>query len=73
MACWRTFLQGNDTVPGPIDNKALKHRIEKRRAHMDYPESDEELGFKDKEDFYILSVGFFRFFYDTFGCNQIIH
>jgi len=27
---------------------------------------------KDKEQFYILSVGFFKFFYDTYGCNQII-
>ena len=70
MAQWRRFLQGDESYPPrEIDNKNLKAKIERRRAHRGNPASDEDLGLQDKKDFYTLSVNFFRFFYDTYGCN----
>ena len=73
MSQWRRFVQGDlGYPPREIDNLALKGKIERRRAAQGYPASDEDLGLQDKKDFYTLSVNFFRFFYDTYGCNQII-
>ena len=73
MAQWRRFLQGDLSYPPrEIDNIALKAKIERRREHRGNPASDEDLGLQDKKDFYTLSVNFFRFFYDTYGCNQIV-
>ena len=70
MAQWRRFLQGDLSYPPrEIDNIALKAKIERRRSHRGNPASDEDLGLQDKKDFYTLSVNFFRFFYDTYGCN----
>ena len=39
---------------------------------MGQPKYDEKLGLYDRADFYILSVKFFKFFYDLYGCNQLI-
>lgn len=73
MAQWRRFLQGDiGYPPREIDNLSLKSKIERRRASRGNPVSDEDLGLHDKKDFYTLSVNFFRFFYDTYGCNQIV-
>ena len=33
---------------------------------------DDGIGLQDRTDFYILSVHFFKFFYDIYGCNQLI-
>ena len=55
-----------------IDNKLLKQKIKTARNNLNYPDDETDLGLADKEDFYILSVEFFKFFYDTYGCNTII-
>ena len=39
---------------------------------MNDPENEDDLGLKDKVDYYILSVNFFKFYYDTFGCDNLI-
>lgn len=58
--------------PGPIDNLKLKNKILKNRERANFPETDDGIGITDRSDFYSLSVQFFKFFYDTFGCNQIM-
>jgi len=40
---------------------------------MGNPEYDSDLQLQDRGDFYILSVKFFKFFYDVYGCNQIVN
>ena len=72
MSVWRQFVNGKGDTPGQIDNKHLKQKILNSRKKMNFPEDENDLGLHDKEDFYILSVQFFKFFYDTYGCNQII-
>ena len=72
MSVWRSFVNGKGPVPGMIDNKLLKQKIKTARNNLNYPDDETDLGLADKEDFYILSVEFFKFFYDTYGCNQII-
>jgi hypothetical protein len=72
MSVWRHFVNGKGPVPGEIDNYALKKKIQEARTYNKFPEDEQELGLHDKQDFYILSVEFFRFFYNTYGCNQII-
>lgn len=72
MAAWRDFIQGKGREPGQIDNLQLRSKIVQRRIQKNNPESDKELGLQEKIDYYILSVGFFLFFYDAYGCNQLI-
>ena len=72
MSVWRAFVNGKGAPPGMIDNKLLKQKILNARRNQEYPEDETDLGLADKEDFYILSVQFFKFFYDTYGCNTII-
>jgi hypothetical protein len=72
MSLWRHFVNGKGPIPGEIDNMALKKKIQEARKQLHYPEDEQDLGLQDKQDFYILSVEFFRFFYNTYGCNQII-
>lgn len=69
MSVWRSFVNKKGDPPGLIDNKTLKHKILAQRKKLNYPEDENDLGLADKEDFYILSVQFFKFFYDTYGCN----
>lgn len=47
-------------------------QIERLREEHNYPEDDGELGLKDKNNYYILSLGFFKFYYDNFDCDQLI-
>lgn len=72
MGEWRQFVNGKGRVPGQIDNYMLKRRIQQARERLGHPDHDDDLGLSDKVHFYILSVNFFKFFYDTYGCNQII-
>ena len=70
MDRWRKFLTTQGAPrPGKVRNMTLANEIEKKRKEMNYPDSDEDLGFKDKIHFYVLSVNFFKFFYDTYGCD----
>lgn len=71
MSSWRQFVNNkiNPSVPGEIDNRSLKKKIEESRKSKGYPDCDNDLGLQDKQDFFILSVKFFKFFYNTFGCN----
>ena len=48
------------------------NKIVEAREKYGNPECDNELGLTDKKHFYILSVKFFKFFYDTYDCNQLI-
>mgnify|MGYP000607138588 CR=1 FL=1 len=47
-------------------------KIKRNRIKFNNPDSDGELGLADKQDYYIISVGFFKFFYDTYGCDTIV-
>ena len=71
MTNWRAFVSDSNSSnePGPIDNKELKNLIIEKRAVKNNPESDSKLGLSERVEYYILSVGFFNFFYDAFGCN----
>jgi hypothetical protein len=72
MSVWRDFVNGKASTPGEIDNQQLVKKIKNCRDRKGFPSHDSDLGLQDKRDFYILSVKFFKFFYDTYGCNQII-
>jgi len=39
---------------------------------MNNPESDAELKIDEKKEYYVLTRGFFKFFFNAYGCNQII-
>lgn len=69
MGTWRNFVNGRGGPPGIIDNTTLVKRIKQARARLNHPETDDDLGLHDRTDFYILSVKFFKFFYDVYGCN----
>lgn len=71
MDDWRRFISGGSR-PGPINNKPLMALIEQRRENYNFPDDESELGLKDKNHYYILSKGFFKFYYDNFDCDQII-
>ena len=72
MSKWRNFANNIDTEPGILDNSLLIKKIKKNRIKYNNPESDGDIGLADKQDYYIISVGFFKFFYDTFGCDTIV-
>jgi hypothetical protein len=72
MEAWRNFVKKLGPKPGKIRNGDLLREIEANRRINDYPEFDDNIGVKDKEDYYSLSVDFFSFFYDCFGCDHII-
>jgi hypothetical protein len=73
MGRWREYLnKDNKKRPGIINNSDLKQKIIQLRKSNGNSEYDNDLGLKDKVDFYILSVEFWKFFYDTFDCDQII-
>ena len=72
MSQWRSFVNRKGSKPGCIDNSMLKDRIEESRERLSYPEDESHLGLHDKVHFYILSVAFFKFFYNAYGCNHII-
>lgn len=70
MSDWKDWVQGESlNSPGCIKNRVIMDRIKQQRRKYGNPKSDEDLGLADKKDFYILSVGFFKFYYDTFGCD----
>ena len=71
MDAWRKFIAGGPR-PRQIANKQLMQQIERLRQEHNYPEDDGELGLKDKNNYYILSQGFFKFYYDNFDCDQLI-
>jgi len=71
MDQWRKFIAGGPR-PKIIDNKQLVAQIERLRKEHGYPTDDYELGLRDKNNYYILSQGFFKFYYDNFDCNQLI-
>ena len=72
MSEWRSFANGSGPVPGVVDNRALITKIKRNRIKYNNPESDSDIGLADKKDYYILSVAFFKFFYDTYGCDSIV-
>ena len=72
MGEWRSFANGSGPEPGIVDNRALISKIKKNRIKYNNPESDSDIGLADKKDYYILSVAFFKFFYDTYGCDSIV-
>lgn len=72
MSEWRQFANNVGPEPGPVDNTALIKKIKRNRIKFNNPDSDGELGLADKQDYYIISVGFFKFFYDTYGCDTIV-
>lgn len=72
MGEWRSFANGSGPEPGPVDNSALISKIKRNRIKYNNPESDSDIGLADKKDYYILSVAFFKFFYDTYGCDSIV-
>ena len=39
---------------------------------MNNPESDADLQIDEKKEYYVLTAGFFKFFYNAYGCNQLI-
>ena len=71
MDQWRKFIAGGPR-PKIIDNKQLQAQIERLRVERGNPTDDYELGLRDKNNYYILSQGFFKFYYDNFDCNQLI-
>ena len=72
MSKWRNFANGVGPEPGILDNTSLIKKIKRNRIKYNNPESDSDIGLADKQDYYIISVGFFKFFYDTFGCDSIV-
>lgn len=72
MSEWRNFANNTGPPPGIIDNTALIKKIKRNRIKYNNPESDSDIGLADKIDYYIISVGFFKFFYDTYGCDSIV-
>lgn len=69
---WRNFVNGRGGRPTEIDNNVLVRKIEQERERLGYPEHDGDLSLVDRGDFYILSLKFFKFFYDVYGCNKIV-
>ena len=47
-------------------------KIRQRKISMNNPESDAELKIDEKKEYYVLTRGFFKFFFNAYGCNQII-
>ena len=72
MSKWRNFANGVGPEPGILDNSSLIKKIKRNRIKYNNPESDSDIDLADKQDYYIISVGFFKFFYDTFDCNTIV-
>lgn len=72
MSQWRNFANHVGPEPGIIDNTNLIRKIKRNRIRYGNPESDSDIGLADKKDFYIISVGFFKFYYDTYGCDSIV-
>ena len=59
-------------LPGPVDNSYLIEQIEDKRKQLNYPNDETELLLNDKTDYYILSKGFFKYFYDLYDVKGII-
>ena len=72
MTMWRDYINHSGPEPGEVDNVSLSRKIKRNRIKYNNPESDTDIGLADKVDFYIISVGFFKFFYDAFGCSSIL-
>ena len=63
MSKWRNFANGVGPEPGILDNTTLIKKIKRNRGKYNNPESDSDIGLADKQDYYIISVGFFKFFF----------
>lgn len=72
MSRWRDYIHGRGPQPGIINNSFLKSKVLTNRKRYGYPDNDTDIGLYDKKDFYILSVKFWKFFYDLYDCNHII-
>ena len=72
MSEWRAFANGSGPIPGVVNNSNLIEKIKRNRIKYNNPESDSDIGLADKKDYYILSVAFFKFFYDTYDCDSIV-
>ena len=72
MSEWRAFANGTGPIPGVVNNSNLIEKIKRNRTKYNNPESDSDIGLADKKDYYILSVAFFKFFYDTYDCDSIV-
>ena len=72
MSKWRAYANSSGPMPGEVDNQSLVTKIKRQRIKCSNPESDSDIGLQDRDDYYILSVAFFKFFYDTYGCTNII-
>ena len=60
MERWRHYLRkSGDPNPGEVDNLNLQQKVYKLREKLGFPDYDDDLGLKDKRDYYILSKGFF--------------
>ena len=71
MKQWRAFITGAKGPPGRIDNSDIKARILRGREELggEGIGFDDRIEISDKSDFYSLSVNFFKFFYDSYGCD----
>jgi hypothetical protein len=72
MVKWRSYVNKTGKKPGKMTNKKLMQLIEQMRKETNHPRDETELGINEKHHFYSLSVNFFKFFYDLYGCDQII-
>lgn len=72
MHRWRNYVSSTGPRPGPIDNSEVKELIEKKRVQMGYPDNENDFMLNDKEDYYILSAGFFKYYYDIYDCKNIM-
>ena len=72
MHKWRNFVSQSGGRPGPVDNTELIETIEAKRKQLGYPSDELELNLNDKTDYYILSTGFFKFYYDLYDAKNIL-
>jgi hypothetical protein len=57
MDIWRKYLKRDGSpYPGEVDNVSLLQNIYKLREKHGFPEYDDELNLKDKQDYFILST-----------------
>ena len=69
MQKWRLYVSEKGDWPGPVDNTLLFEQIEEKRKEFGYPHDESTLLLNDKTDYYLLSKGFYKHFYDLYDVN----
>ena len=71
ITTWKNFTNGTGPRPTQISNKDLHEQITVERRKQKNFEIDSDLE-ELKSEYHIISWKKFKFFYDIYGCDQII-